>query len=59
MLPLDKLIAQTAANDAAVGAKSGPVQAPAAMPAELLPPIDQVRQRDNRSREASRDREIR
>ena len=58
-LPLDKLISQTAANDAAVGAKSGPVQAPAAMPAELLPPVDQVRQRDNRSREASRDREIR
>ncbi|MES2316645.1 MAG: FtsH protease activity modulator HflK [Pseudomonadota bacterium] len=56
-LPLDKLIAQTAANDAAVGAKSGPVQVP--MPAELLPPIEQVRQRDNRSREASRDREIR
>ena len=58
-LPLDKLIAQTATNDAAVGAKSGPVQAPATMPAELLPPVDQVRQRDNRSREASRDREIR
>ncbi|MES2016446.1 MAG: FtsH protease activity modulator HflK [Pseudomonadota bacterium] len=58
-LPLDKLIAQTAANDAAVGAKSGPVQVPNPMPAELLPPIEQVRQRDNRSREASRDREIR
>ena len=58
-LPLDKLISQTAANDAAVGAKSGPVQVPSAMPAELLPPVDQVRQRDNRSREASRDREIR
>jgi membrane protease subunit HflK len=56
-LPLDKLIAQTAANDAAIGSKSGPVQTP--MPAELLPPIEQVRQRDNRSREASRDREIR
>ncbi len=56
-LPLDKLIAQTAANDAAVGAKSGPVQAP--LPAELAPPIEQVRQRDNRSRDAARDREIR
>lgn len=57
-LPLDKLIAQTAANDSAVGAKSGPVQS-SPMPAELAQPIDQVRQRDNRSRESSRDREIR
>jgi membrane protease subunit HflK len=58
-LPLDKLIAQTAANDAAVGAKSGPVQSTTPMPAELIAPLDQVRQRDNRSRESSRDREIR
>ena len=58
-LPLDKLIAQTAANDAAIGSKSGPVQVSPPVPAELLPPIEQVRQRDNRSREASRDREIR
>ena len=56
-LPLDKLIAQTAANDSAVGAKSGPVTTP--LPSELVQPIDQVRQRDNRSRESSRDREIR
>ena len=55
-LPLDKLVSQTAANDAAIGAKSGPVQP---MPAELAPPIEQVRQRDNRSRDAARDREIR
>ena len=56
-LPLDKLVSQTAANDAAIGAKSGPVQSP--LPAELAPPIEQVRQRDNRSRDAARDREIR
>ena len=55
-LPLDKLVSQTAANDAAIGAKSGPVQP---LPAELVPPIEQVRQRDNRSRDAARDREIR
>ena len=54
-LPLDKLVSQTAANDAAVGAKSGPVP----MPAEVAPPIEQVRQRDNRGRDAARDREIR
>jgi len=58
-LPLDKLVAQTAANDAAVGSKSGPVQSANPMPAELTPPIEQVRQRDNRSRDAARDREIR
>ena len=58
-LPLDKLISQTAANDAAVGAKSGPVQMTSPLPAELVQPIDSVRQRDNRSRESSRDREIR
>ena len=58
-LPLDKLIAQTAANDSTVGAKSGPVPMTSPMPAELAQPIDSVRQRDNRSRDASRDREIR
>ena len=59
-LPLDKLIAQTAANDAAIGAKSGPViQQNAPVPAEIMQPLEQVRQRDNRSRESSRDREIR
>ena len=58
-LPLDKLVAQTATNDAAVGSKSGPVQSSTPMPAELVPPIEQVRQRDNRGRDAARDREIR
>jgi membrane protease subunit HflK len=56
-LPLDKLIAQTAANDAAIGAKSGPVAVP--VPAEVVSPMDHVRQRDNRARESSRDRESR
>ncbi|MES2126812.1 MAG: FtsH protease activity modulator HflK [Pseudomonadota bacterium] len=58
-LPLDKLIAQTAANDAAVGAKSGPVQSLPVPPQEILAPIDQARQRDSRSRESTRDRESR
>jgi modulator of FtsH protease HflK len=61
-LPLDKLIAQTAANDAAVGAKSGPVVTPQAAPTtpqDIMPTVDQLRQRDNRSRESSRDRESR
>lgn len=58
-LPLDKLISQTAANDAAVGAKLGPVQAGVPVPADLLQPMENVRQRDNRSRESSRDRESR
>jgi modulator of FtsH protease HflK len=59
-LPLDKLIAQTAANDAAIGAKSGPVQmAPAQPPQEAMQTVEQVRQRDSRSRESSRDRESR
>jgi membrane protease subunit HflK len=60
-LPLDKLVAQTAANDAALNAKSGPVQMPQATPPaqEVMQAVEQVRQRDNRSRESSRDREIR
>jgi membrane protease subunit HflK len=57
-LPLDKLIAQTAANDAAVGAKSGPVAMPQPTP-DVLQAVEQVRQRDNRARESSRDREAR
>jgi membrane protease subunit HflK len=56
-LPLDKLIAQSAANAAAVGSKSGPVTMP--VPAEAAAPLDQVIQRDSRSRESSRDRESR
>ena len=55
-LPLDKLIAQSATNAAAVGSKSGPVTMP--VPAETAP-LDQVIQRDSRSRESSRDRESR
>jgi membrane protease subunit HflK len=60
-LPLDKLIAQTAANDAAIGSKSGPVQVTPATPPpqEIMQPIDQVRQRDSRSRESTRERESR
>ncbi|MFL6674124.1 MAG: FtsH protease activity modulator HflK [Massilia sp.] len=68
-LPLDKLIAQTAANDAAIGGKSGPVQAPQPsqqqMQPQTLPPqdamqsIDAVRNRDSRSRDAARERESR
>jgi membrane protease subunit HflK len=57
-LPLDKLVAQTAANDAAIGAKSGPVAMPAPPP-EVQQALDQVRQRDNRARESTRDREAR
>ena len=58
-LPLDKLIAQTAANDAAIGAKSGPVQmAPATPPPqEIMQTVEQSRQRESRSRETSRERE--
>ena len=59
-LPLDKLVAQTAANDAALAAKSGPVvQSTVPLPADIMQPLEQVRQRDNRSRESSRDREVR
>jgi membrane protease subunit HflK len=63
-LPLDKLIAQVAANDAATGsARSGAVQAPqeqAASPSqEVMQTIEQVRQRDSRTRDTSRDRENR
>lgn len=56
-LPLDKLIAQSAANAAALGSKSGPVTMP--LPADAAAPLDQVIQRDSRSRESSRDRESR
>ena len=56
-LPLDKLISQTAANSAAAGAKSGPVQQSTPLPIEALRPLEQAR--DNRARESSRDRESR
>jgi membrane protease subunit HflK len=62
-LPLDKLIAQTAANDAAPAApvpvrcrcrRSSPTPTQ-----EVMQTIEQVRQRDSRSRDSSRDRESR
>ncbi len=62
-LPLDKLIAQTAANDAAIGSKSGPVQMPAP-PSAITSPTpqdimttDSARQRESRA--TGRDRESR
>jgi membrane protease subunit HflK len=59
-LPLDKLIAQTAANDAAAGAKSGPVQiTPATPPPQEIMQVEQSRPRDSRGRDNSRDRESR
>ncbi len=68
-LPLDKLMAQNAAHDATIGAKSGPVVPPAAgaattttatpPAAEIMQPLDQARRRDDRARESSRDRESR
>jgi membrane protease subunit HflK len=59
-LPLDKLIAQTAANDAAIGSKSGPVQVtPATPPQEIMQTVEQSRPRENRARDNSRDRESR
>jgi membrane protease subunit HflK len=68
-IPLDKLIAQTAATDAAVGSKSGPVQmqqpSQQQMQQQALPPqdamqsMDTVRNRDARSRDAARERESR
>ena len=65
-LPLDKLIAQNAANDAAVGNKSGPVQLQSqgqvqhSVPAQdVMQSMDAVRQRDARSRDSSRERESR
>ena len=59
-LPLDKLMQQAAANDAQVGSKSGPVQVPqSGQPAEVTQAMEAVRQRDERSRDTSRDRETR
>lgn len=60
-LPLDKLLAQSAVNDAAVGGKSGPVQVqqPQQPTPEVTQAMDSVRQRDERSRDSSRDRESR
>lgn len=59
-LPLDKLMQQVQANDAAVGGKSGPVQVPSSAPTpEVTQAMDAVRERDSRSRDSSRDRETR
>jgi membrane protease subunit HflK len=58
-LPLDKLIAQTAANDAAIGNKSGPVQVTPATPPQEIMQVEQSRPRENRARDNSRDRENR
>lgn len=59
-LPLDKLMQQAAANDAQIGSKSGPVQVPqTGQPAEVTQAMEAVRQRDERSRDTSRDRETR
>ena len=63
-LPLDKLMQQVAANDAQIGSKSGPVQVPGPVPAsgtpaEVTQALEAVRQRDERSRDSSRDRETR
>jgi membrane protease subunit HflK len=63
-LPLDKLIAQSAANNAAAGSKSGIVPpaaaaTPGAPAQEVMQQLESVRQRDNRSRDTSRDRESR
>lgn len=73
-LPLDKMMDKTAANDAAIGSKSGPVPVPpqaqqaqqpaaqqqAAQPAEQASaPPESVRKADPRSRESQRERETR
>ncbi len=62
-LPLDKLIAQTAANDANTS-KPNPVPAPGPASngtSDSLPTLDAQRQKDNRNRDSrdSRDREAR
>ncbi len=57
-LPLDKLIAQNAANAAAAGARSGPVQLQQP-PQDAMQAMDSVRRGDERSRNSSRDRESR
>ena len=61
-LPLDKLLQQNAGHEA-VGSRSGPQQVPAVpqsgAPADVMQAMDAVRNRDNRSRDSSRDRESR
>jgi membrane protease subunit HflK len=73
-LPLDKMMDKTAANDAAIGSKSGPVPVPpqaqqaqqpaaqqqAAQPVEQASaPPESARKADPRSRESQRERETR
>ena len=64
-LPLDKLIAQAAASDAAAAAAKAaaapaPAPAPAAStPSDMMPTVEMSRQRDSRSRDSSRERESR
>jgi membrane protease subunit HflK len=58
-LPLDKLISQGAGSEG-VGSRSGPVPVPqSSAPQDVMQAMDSVRQRDNRSRDSSRDRESR
>jgi membrane protease subunit HflK len=61
-LPLDKLLAQAAASDAAklgTAAQASPNSAATVAPQESIPTIETVRQRDPRSRENGRERESR
>ena len=59
-LPLDKLIAQAAASDAAAAAaKSAVPSSTSVLPADLMPTVEMSRPRDGRARESSRDRESR
>lgn len=61
-LPLDKLIAQTASNEAAAKPNAQPSSgATAGQPQDALPTLDAQRQKENRSRDSrdSRDREAR
>jgi membrane protease subunit HflK len=59
-LPLDKLIAQAAASDAAAKANAAPPPPTAVMlPSDGLPSVEVSRPRDSRTRESSRDRESR
>ena len=59
-LPLDKLIAQAAASDAAAAAAKAAVpSSTSVLPADLMPTVEMSRPRDGRARESSRDRESR
>ena len=65
-LPLDKLIAQAAAGDAARNSNNSnsagsPATAPttATLPADVMPSVEVSRQREPRPRDSSRERESR